>query len=870
MADTPRSFQDLVRRRQKADFIGRDGELAHFRANITRPPGERRLLFSIHGAGGVGKTSLLGRLREVAAEHGWLTAGADESCYDAVEVMAALAVQLEEQDAKLRRFTQQHAARRKRGTEGEPPAADVAGTLTRTATELTTGVVNTLVPGAELITKAVDPERVNQLRLATADKLRGRPPTGELTPAFLEGLRELRRPLALFLDAYEVTDAYLDDWLRAVFTGRYGEAPADLIITIAGRRPLDPIRWDPYLGVVAEMPLMPFTEVEVRQFLAQLDVVDEPTVGAICHESGGLPLAVAMLSRRHRPGGECPGAEAEARLDPSSGLVERFLKWERDPARRALVLDAALPRRLDEDIVAALTGENAAELYTWLHAQDFLTRQGGTCRYHDTVRRPMIGLSRSRSPQRWSELHVKLAAVYRERRTVPMEEAWGDERAEGWLLEECYHRACAAPAAALPGLLTVGVAACAHGVPQARRWAETIAAAGVDADAARLAALGRELRDSVPEGCDLSAFADLLLRRRELPAEQRKHVHRLRGREHRYAGRYEQALADYDRAIELDPAHAKALAGRAETLRLARRHDEALACFDRALELAPENRLVSLGRAYTLESLERHEEARQALDLLIAAEPRDAGALKARGRFYLLRERLEEALADLDLAIELDPSSCAALTHRAFIHLTRERRADALADLGRALALVPDDVLALTVRGRARWLMNDPDAALADLDRAVALEPDDAWALAHRGVVHQDLGRHAEAVADLSRAVEFEPGNAWAIASRGDSHEALGRTEEALADLDRAIELAPRYAWALCRRGSIRLKRAEYERALADFSRASGLVPRYEVALAGRSRALTLLGRWEEALEDQRLAMEIVREQASVESPHDA
>lgn len=371
MADRPRSFQDLVRRRQKAAFVGRDGELALFTANLALPAEERRLLFSVHGDGGMGKTSLLGRLREVAREQGWLTARTDESVFEVVEVMADLARQIETEGGRLKRFTQLHTAHRKRRPDNAEGMADL---VTKAATSVTTGVVNTLVPGAGVVTKAIDPEQVNQLRLATMDKLRAPAPVSpvdELTPAFLEGLRELGRPLALFFDTYEVTSAHLDEWLRAVFSGRYGEAPMDLLVILAGRQPLDPLRWDPYLGIVADLRLTPFTEVEVRRLLEQMDVEDEEIIEVITRETGGLPLAVAMLGRL-RPTGP------DTIHDPSSGLVDRFLKWEQDPARRDLALEAALPRQVDRDIVGVLTGDDASELYTWLNAQDFLTRRAAS------------------------------------------------------------------------------------------------------------------------------------------------------------------------------------------------------------------------------------------------------------------------------------------------------------------------------------------------------------------------------------------------------------------------------------------------------------------------------------------------------------
>ena len=52
-------------------------------------------------------------------------------------------------------------------------------------------------------------------------------------------------------------------------------------------------------------------------------------------------------------------------------------------------------------------------------------------------------------------------------------------------------------------------------------------------------------------------------------------------------GRYDEALADLNRAIELDPSRDWIIADRGETYRAMGRYDEALADFNRAIELDP-------------------------------------------------------------------------------------------------------------------------------------------------------------------------------------------------------------------------------------------------------------------------------------------
>jgi tetratricopeptide (TPR) repeat protein len=97
--------------------------------------------------------------------------------------------------------------------------------------------------------------------------------------------------------------------------------------------------------------------------------------------------------------------------------------------------------------------------------------------------------------------------------------------------------------------------------------------------------------------------------------------------------RYDDALADLSRAIEVDPESAEALAGRGETYRRMERDDDALADFSRAIEVDPEQSwVVSRGVSYR------------------------RMALIGRGLIYRRMKHYEEALADFSRAIELDPS----------------------------------------------------------------------------------------------------------------------------------------------------------------------------------------------------------------------
>jgi tetratricopeptide (TPR) repeat protein len=123
--------------------------------------------------------------------------------------------------------------------------------------------------------------------------------------------------------------------------------------------------------------------------------------------------------------------------------------------------------------------------------------------------------------------------------------------------------------------------------------------------------------------------------------------HELRGRVLHAAGTsLEQAREAFERALELDPDHAPALAGLAELSAEAGEHAAAIALYDRAAEADPEQPAYPLGAAKLQLDAQRTDEAAQRLEQLLDRHPREAAA--ANDLALILAER-----GELDRAFEL-------------------------------------------------------------------------------------------------------------------------------------------------------------------------------------------------------------------------
>ncbi|WP_435282984.1 tetratricopeptide repeat protein [Streptomyces koelreuteriae] len=815
MAQPGPSMQDLIRQRTRAGFVGRGAERALFRANFaTAPHDERhRFRFHVHGNAGVGKTFLVRELEQIAREQGALTAYVDDSAGSVPEVMAEISRQFAAQGHRLKELNRLLAAHEERRHEAalaalatlDGQAADTGpstgGRAVARGGVIALGMVPVVGPLAGMLDAEQFAGGVDRFRESVMARFRNHEdvqlvfaPEQVLTPVLLRELADAAASapwIALFLDTYERTAPYLDHWLHETMTtDRHGAVPATLVVVTAGQRPLGATRWGGVRDFVAEVPLAPFTEDEARGLLAGKGVTAEPVVEEVLRLSGGLPVLVSTLAES-RP------TDADDVGDPSATAVDRFLKWEQDPARRAAALSCALPRWLDGDVFRAAADcpeEELASLYAWLRGMPFVVeRGGGRLRYHDVVRAPMLRAERRRSPREWAGRQRRLARTFREWREETgrgLEDLWADDTWRDLRQAEAYHLLCAGDRDALPQALRDFVHACGAGEVMAVRWARVLVDAGQDADAEPVAEWGRKLTTALDtEG--IAAALALLLSHAALDAPDQARARVIRGDELRGAGAYTDALAEYDRAVALDPELAVAYRYRAGIRGDLGDHDAAIADLDRA----------------------------------VALEPNHAGYVALRGEHHRIARHDTEALRDLTEAIRLDPANDFAWASRGATH---ERRGDldaALSDLGRSLDLKPDYAWALARRARVWRTLGDSARQLADLDRALALTPDWPWARCERGDALRTAGRDEEAVADLTHALALDPAYTSAYASRGASLAHLGRHTEALADLNRAVELRPTYVWALCRRAALHATMDQHQAARADVEHVRDLDP---------------------------------------------
>jgi DNA-binding SARP family transcriptional activator len=217
------------------------------------------------------------------------------------------------------------------------------------------------------------------------------------------------RPMLLVLDtAEEMRDMEHQLW-DAVLPTITGEA----LVVLSGRRPTPilarPAQWH---GLVDELELRGLPETDSRRLVRLHGVRAPDTISEILAFARGNPLFLTVAAQHAR-------SAATGRFELSSSvarpLIGRMTREIADRAVRKLLEAASLVRVFNQELLAAMLGEDASGSFDALCELSFvrLVRRGA--RLHDLVRDSVAADLRWRAPQACQEMRQR-AYLYLSRR----------------------------------------------------------------------------------------------------------------------------------------------------------------------------------------------------------------------------------------------------------------------------------------------------------------------------------------------------------------------------------------------------------------------------------------------------------------------
>lgn len=245
------------------------------------------------------------------------------------------------------------------------------------------------------------------------------------------------------------------------------------------------------------------------------------------------------------------------------------------------------------------------------------------------------------------------------------------------------------------------------------------------------------------------------------------------------------------------PATAAEFARRAAASAARRDFPAAIADYGRAIELEPQNAQNYHARAMARLANRQPVLAMADLDLALKYDPKDLQALTVRGGLYLQAHDAKRAQADFEAAEKLAPAN-SGLPATVGLAYARAGMFDlAIRQLDGWIAAHPRDENLGQVLGARCWVRaladKELETALADCDQAVRKDRNSVL-MTYRGLVLYRMGRTDEALAQYAAAIKAQPRAAMALYLRGLAEEKKGDKTAGDADLAAARAIAPNLA----------------------------------------------------------------------------
>jgi protein O-mannosyl-transferase len=210
--------------------------------------------------------------------------------------------------------------------------------------------------------------------------------------------------------------------------------------------------------------------------------------------------------------------------------------------------------------------------------------------------------------------------------------------------------------------------------------------------------------------------------------------------------------------------------------------ENAIADYSKAIGINPNYHIAYYNRGVAYDNLEQWEKAIADYSSAIVINPKYPTAYFNRGIDYYNLGHLDKAIEDYSKAIRYNPRYSDAYSNRGIAFYNLRQLDKAIADYSMAIGINPKFANAYSNRGVAYDNQGKLDNAIADYSRALEIDPNYETAYYNRGIAYSNLGQWEKAIADYSRVIELDPKNKDASARREIARKRVSDQRSAIGD----------------------------------------------------------------------------------------
>jgi len=296
----------------------------------------------------------------------------------------------------------------------------------------------------------------------------------------------------------------------------------------------------------------------------------------------------------------------------------------------------------------------------------------------------------------------------------------------------------------------------------------------------------------------------------------------------RELGRTDDAIAKYERVIQVAPSLASAYANLGALYFKEGKVEAAYRTFVAGVKNAPADRTLLSNAAATAQQLGMSAEALSYADRAVEMNRRDPALFAVRATILRSLGRNEEALAALQQAVALDPNDAKVQFSLGNALFQLGRKEEAINAFGHATTLDRGMLRAWYNLGAALFETGHYDdalsaykMALAPIDQAFAkgenVDPINGRAYANLGAIYLKQQQWPQAVEAYEKALRLQPNDTAVHYNLGFIYFTTGKNERAEAEYRRALAGDATLPLAYLHLGEIAMHRGDFDSALRQF-----------------------------------------------------
>ena len=335
--------------------------------------------------------------------------------------------------------------------------------------------------------------------------------------------------------------------------------------------------------------------------------------------------------------------------------------------------------------------------------------------------------------------------------------------------------------------------------------------------------------------------------------------------------RYEEALATYEKAIDIKSDYPQALYGKGKALFQLKKYQESLIAYDQAIQIQPNYLEAWTNRGFVLVRLKRYSEAIATVDKALQLKNDEPQIWQLKGDIFIKISQYNDAIKAYEQAINFQADNPELWYKKGLAFQNLKQYEEAITAYKKTVELKPDHESAWYNLGNCLVNLNRYEFALQAYDQAVQYNQNNSAAWLSRSNILMTLRRYSEAIDSFTQVIKTNPqqyqawyNRGWALHqvkrygeaiesykkaislksndylvwyNLGNTQNNLQKYQEAIASYNKAIRYQPNHYESWYSKGNAWLNLQQYQQAIASYDKAIEYKPDYQQAIEARKKA---------------------------------